>query len=408
MNKKFYIYQIKRFVKASLVVLLSTFIFLSCKKEVTDPKKGIFVKPQNLDSIFGAWGVEDIIALPDNSYWLRFSINSFTPFKERFEHYDEKLNLINVKVIENYRFKDFVVNGNNDIVTSALYYNPKDNKGTYRFLKLDNNFNFLEVNSEPEISNYLKPLNDVSYESFLTKLSNGNYIFGFFTMNGYGTLDSANSILASYNDPVKSGVPNWVNKNIYHDNSLGIKNSRIIEIASDTKNNFYILCGTNDRSFILRKHNEQGELIWQKKIPNAFPFGDINFRLNVEEGRIFICSPANKIYIFDDNGGFSEKQLPIPEDLGSRYCIPTLNLDGYISVYQEVNKLGNYATLLKYDNNFNLIKSKRFGNQGTRYSKAIARLPNGKIILSGFVENPIRKGWDLMQLKVNDDLEVVD
>lgn len=411
MNKISIHYLIKKTVNTATVVFFSSLVFLSCKKEIASQQKIIGVQVINNDSINGRWGImyDDIIALPDNSFWLHFSLNYTPPFKERFEHYDENFNLLNTKVIDSYRFIDFVVNGNNDIVTSAQYYNSIDKVRSYRFLKLDNNFHFLENNSTPEIMKGFEPLKDRSFKSYLTKLSNGNYIFGFYTAHGYGVVDSASSILASYNDPLKSGVPNWVNKNFYYDNSLGIKQSRIIEIASDTKNNFYILCGTNpitkEYALIVRKHNEQGDLIWQKRIMNTPGYNETDYRLNFEEGRIFISSPSNKLYIFDENGTFTEKQLPVD---ASKFFIPTLNSDGYITVTHEINKVGNYATMLKLDKNFNLIKSKRFGNQGTFGSIGMARLPNGKIILSGFVENPTLKGLDLMQLKVNDDLELVE
>lgn len=410
MNKLSIHYLIKRIANTATLVLLSSLVFLSCKKEVTNTQKIIGVKVISNDSINGRWGImyDDIIALPDNSFWLHFSLNFTPPFKERFEHYDENFNLLNSKVIDNYRFIDFVVNGNNDIVASTQYYHP-DATRTYRFLKLDNNFNFLEVNNSPEVMQYINPLNRGSFKTYLTKLHNGKYIFGFYTSHGYNAVDSSTTILISYNDPIKSGVPNWVNRNFYFDNSLGIKQSRIVEIASDNKNNFYILCSTNpltkEYALILRKHNEQGDLIWQKRIMNTPGYNETDYRLNLEEGRIFISSPSNKLYVFDENGGLTEKQLPVD---GSKFFIPTLNSDGYISVTHEINKVGNYATLLKYDKNFNLIKSKRYGNQGTFYSIGIARLPNGKIILSGYIENPTLKGLDLMQLKVNDDLELVD
>ena len=251
------------------LMLINILVWVSCKKEVTNPIQKLYLKETNIDSIGGSdYSFYEIIALPDNSFWLRYTIKSFPPFKEKFEHYDENYKLINTLILDRYRFGKFIINGNNDIVTSAMYINP-DNKGVYHFLKLDNNFNFIEKNNATEIMSNLSPLVNKSYINYFTKLSSGKYILGFFTTYGFSGYDSADIILASYTNPPQTGVPNWVNRNKYYDNSLGIKQSSVLDIGADNNNNFYVLCQSNplvsNQILILRKHNENGDLIWQKK-----------------------------------------------------------------------------------------------------------------------------------------------
>lgn len=113
------------------------------------------------------------------------------------------------------------------------------------------------------------------------------------------------------------------------------------------------------------------------------------------------------MYIFDLNGNYIEKKLPY-KIAGEIW--PASDGSGYITVSDTSYPSAKYATMLKFNHNFDLVKVKRYGNQGTNNASAarMNRLTNGKFIVAGFVENANLKGVNLLLMKLNDDLELID
>jgi len=406
MNKVTFKYTMRRISQVTIIFLL-TLVLFSCKKESTTINKNLSLKVIDLDSIGGSdHSFVDIIPLPDNSYWVHYHIKWFSPFKERIEHYDENYSLLNTLRLDRYRFTRFIVNGNNDIVTSGMYLNPS-NSSVYHFLKFDNNLNILEKNDSSQIMANLLPLKNKSFVNIFTKLSSGEYVFGFFTTYGFPGNDSANILLASYSNPVQSGKPAWVNKNFYYDVSNDIRQSSLLDIKADNNNNFYVLSESTNNELIVRKHSENGDLIWQRKAFAPNFIDDRNTQLLVDADKVIISSTFNNIYIFDSNGNLTEKTSPFPLH---KKMIPTKKGDGYITMDNSWNDAGKYVNLLKFDKNFNLVKTKQYGNQRTNYQSyaGFARLANGEILVHCYVEPPNLEGLHLMQFKVDDDLELIE
>lgn len=130
-------------------------------------------------------------------------------------------------------------------------------------------------------------------------------------------------------------------------------------------------------------------------------------RILVQADKILVTSTLNKMYIFDLNGNFTEKKLPY-RIAGEIW--PASDGSGYLTASDTAYPSAKYATMLKFDQNFDLVKVKRYGNQGTNNASAVRmnRLANGKFIVAGFVETANLEGVNLMLLKLDNNLELTD
>lgn len=381
--------------------------FSSCQKKQIPERKDLYIKFVNNDSlgIYRDNTIAEIISLHDNTFWIHYRLNNAQPLIDKFERYDDDFNLLNSAVFNHYRFGKFVVRGNNDIVVTAFHDGTSGNWG-YHCLQFDNEMNITQVNDT--LDDHFSFLS-LSYNTFCEPLKNGNYVFGFFTTDGNPGSDSARMVTAAFRDPLKLSRPLWIDENVYPDPAQGIRNNAISGLSADDLGNFYVLGNTPQFAFTLRKHREDRSLIWQRKIPNTRRIGILHTSLHVESDRVIVVLPDDKIFLFDLNGNYVEKQLPYKI---SGKILPTLNGDGYIAASDTAYPSAKYATMLKFDKNFNLLKLKRYGNQGTNPSEESAprlnRLASGKIVVSGFVEGTNLNKVNLFLFKIDDELELVD
>lgn len=392
------------FVAALLMLLLAT----SCRKTETFVKKELYLKQIPNDSLGGYFDntISQIITLPDNSFWIHYRIRYFPPFEDRFEHYDRNFKLLKTVKYYQYKFGKFVVNGTDDIVVPAAYIGSS-NLLEYHFLRFDRDFIRINANNSINIMSNLQPLKSFSWNTFLTRQKNGEYIFGFFTTDGFPGSDSARMITASYDEPYASSIPNWVEKNKFKDPALGIDHNSMVDIAADNQNQFYVLGMSTGYAFTLRKHAADGSLIWQRKIPNTQHAEVWYCRIYVEPDRVLVTSTLNKMYIFDLDGNYTEKKLTYKIAGEIR---PTSDGSGYVAVSDTAYASAKFATLLKFNRNFDLIKVKRYGNQGTNNASAARfnRMADGNFIVAGFVETANLKGVNLMLFKMDNELELTD
>jgi len=388
-----------------LLFFVSLVFFLSCKKTVKDPLKQMVIKTRLKDSRpINSQSLKEIISLPDNTFWIHYFLGTTLPFLDRFEHYDEHFNLLDSASFLNYNFGNFTVNGNNDIVVPAFYHFPSQNLGTYRFCRFNNKLGIISVDSSADIYNGLAPFdNYISFTNRLVRLSNGNYIFGFHTSIKQ-SMDSARIMLAAYKDPIVSGTPLWVNRNRYYDYPKGIHSTVILDMAPDQYNNFYVFARVNgfNSYFLLRKHASDGALLWQTTFYNN-PVGVNNVRLKVEADRVLVGTLITSMFSFDTDGNKTE--FTTPSQSFKNYLSDEEH--GYIALADSFNTGGQYARLLKLDHDFKPKSSSIFGNQGTPYS-VIGQLANGKFILAALIETPDLNNYNLMLVKFNDDLELVN
>lgn len=388
------------------VILFSLFGLLACQPKSTDIKKPLFLRLVDNDSLNGYFDntIKEVISLPDNSFWVHYRIDYFD-FHDRFEHYSADFKLLKTVTYRNYVFGNFIVRGNNDIVVSAGY--KTGNTLYYHFIRFDNDFNVLQINQDPAIKENLKPLFGLSFANYSSILKNGNTLFGFYTTDNNPGQDSARIIIASYKDPFNNSQPEWVMRNMHADPNQGIRNNTIVDLATDDDNNFYVLGMATNYALTLRKHAADGKLIWQRKITNTDYIEERYTGIQIESDRVLVTSTHDRIYIFDLAGNYIEKKLPF-QITGK--VLPTLNGDGYIAISDTFNGSVKHATMLKFDRDFNLLKVKTYGNQGTNWSSAprMNRLAGGEIIVAGFVEAAYLREVNLLLYKTDDNLELDD
>jgi hypothetical protein len=379
---------------------------LACTREYKDPISNLNLKTGVAygQMIYPSERPE-IIPLHDNTFWIHYPHygQSNLSTYEHIEHYDMSFHLLDSASFRNYDLGKFVIRGNNDIVAPAMYY-YLPNSGFYRFVQFNNRAEITAIDTSLAISDSLAPWDTYigSYTCF-ARQSNGRIIFGCHT---YNFTDSIRIIMAAYNDPISSAIPSWVNKDRHFDVPNGIYGTSIVDMAVDDENNVYVLATTGNYIpigyYALRKHDQNGKLVWQKRISRESISGPDNF-ITIEKDRVLVGTSGRNLIAFDKNGEETKWSTPF---LTNQRFFKDTHSNGYIALSDSVNRIGSYAVLWKLDASFKPLKHKILGNQGTK-SPCIAKMDDGTFILAAYVEMPDIHGYNLALYHINNDLEFV-
>ena len=381
-----------------LYFILLTSLFWGCKKNTPDLllSKGLYIKTAPIPNFTLS---QNIISLADGTFWIHLEDNtSFTG--TLFCHYNSVFELIDsVRIKDNYQLS-FRMPSDNQIVFPAFKYDAS-------FLNiiegniLTFNTNFKIIKSTNQVLQY-QALTYYDPIFRTTQLTNGTIIGALECATSDNKIlqyyDSAKITLAAY-PPDLNRAPVWINLNPYWDYSNQIINTRLLDLANDG-NDFYLLLLTNNLNLILRKHDDHGNLVWQKIIDSNYN-NSTYFR--IEQNRIIIYNyDTGKNLILNKSGEILRKMTLT----NYMMFLNINNSDQYFATVHLMTSDGNFAEIRILDANFNTIKSKRFGSHDLIFAISAKQKDGTFICVSEIlIKNQFKK---LLFIKLDKNLNVIE
>ncbi|MDZ4668870.1 MAG: hypothetical protein SGJ00_13465 [bacterium] len=331
------------------------------------------------------------LALPDNSFLISCKSPGGSYLdREVFLHYDENLRFLD----STYYLEDvFFGNGlvkNGSIFNVFLQANSQKTK--WNFTVLETDFNFKKRDQSGNLMDSINAIPLWSFPPQIIQLQNGTLVTG---INKLVNVNQRKVHLMAFNQGLHSAAL-WENDSTIAVNFVA---GNILRSMASDGNYFYVLCYdyANFNKGVLRKHDENGHLIWAREMP--YYFGKT---LLVQANRIVLFGNGAGLTAYDKEGNLLESYSYKGNNFVTDGSLGLVDLNTVS--YPAPNFATRFETVVtKYNAEFLPIKTRLLGDDFA-HNCILGRMQDGSYMVVISMNINEKKGEQLVFFRLDGDL----
>lgn len=379
-------------MKFRYIFMLSVICFAGCKPEIEET-----VRPFSIQTFLpnGDNQIKYVFDLPDNSFVI--VANHRETNSTKFYKFNRDLKLIDSLVVKGQDFsKPALDDDGSFIMMGEDWDDPLGYAIAYK-ISYD-----LKLITRKEISALIPaPVNSYLYFYRLVRLKNGNYVL-IYTEETYNVVQDK-IVMMACKDLFTDSKLLW---RIYPADHDGEWSENMIA----TTDGGYLICGHDHEHgnyHFLNKYDENGNRIWAVQFPSTLS----SYEMWEHNNNYYYANWTHVYGVHQDGSPLIDKDHSDGTTTAfNSVFIPYKDNFYYTRTFFDSD--GSWFQAIKSDPEFNILKTKKYGNRGTNtivdFQRFLVQLTNGEFVAVATVENAGINGNNWLLQRFDAELELTE